>query len=403
MGLTTPCCLSQSPTGGEVVMGLNISHDQKPVQRDRGAPQPQGLCPGAEDQQHLGLWSWTRWGCGFAIGRWILHYCPYLLSSETTAKGTGLEKSAGKEDPVELDSNLALFGDMPRCSISGSRGSRRAVSRPSISPSTLKYHYSHRFLTYSVERYARFRPRVHPAVGRRPVASSARRRFVRRVIGARRGRRAVGLCPFVPGRAPAEGSGRQTADRVRARAAGRQKSPSACAALPRARALVRSVFRGHRQVGSLTGAVHLSKNNAGVLRPAQRGRKPRVEQKGKCWLDPGRSVREGTAKASASERCQKSYHRDNWLVAAKPLTIYFLRPRVYKLLLNILSLPSISTLKLLTYKFEMIFFLILSSIKSNILLTKLKNVFSVQMKCPGQDQLIIYHNEIDGSCHLSLI
>ena len=34
--------------------------------------------------------------------------CPYLLSSETTAKGTGLEKLAGKEDPVELDSSLAL-------------------------------------------------------------------------------------------------------------------------------------------------------------------------------------------------------------------------------------------------------------------------------------------------------
>lgn len=45
-------------------------------------------------------------------------------------------------------------------------------------------------------------------------------------------------------------------------------------------------IRGHYQAGSLTGAVHLSKNNAGVLRPAQRGQKPRVEQKGKSWLDP---------------------------------------------------------------------------------------------------------------------
>jgi hypothetical protein len=87
-----------------------------------------------------------------------------------------LEKSAGKEDPVELDSNLALFGDMPRCSISGRRGSRRAVSRPSVSPATLKYHYSHRFPTYSVERNARFRPRVRPAAGRRPVAASSHRR-----------------------------------------------------------------------------------------------------------------------------------------------------------------------------------------------------------------------------------
>ena len=37
-------------------------------------------------------------------------HCPYLLSSETTAKGTGLEETAGKEDPVELDSILALSG-----------------------------------------------------------------------------------------------------------------------------------------------------------------------------------------------------------------------------------------------------------------------------------------------------
>ena len=44
-------------------------------------------------------------------------------------------------------------------------------------------------------------------------------------------------------------------------------------------------IRGPCQAGSLTGAVHLSKANAGVLRPAQRGQKPRVEQKGKSWLD----------------------------------------------------------------------------------------------------------------------
>jgi hypothetical protein len=45
---------------------------------------------------------------------------------------------------------------------------------------------------------------------------------------------------------------------------------------------VRDPIRRHYQAGSLTGAVHLSKNNAGVLRLAQRGQKPRVEQKGKC-------------------------------------------------------------------------------------------------------------------------
>jgi len=35
-------------------------------------------------------------------------YCPYLLSSELTVKGTGLKTSAGKEDPFELDFSLLL-------------------------------------------------------------------------------------------------------------------------------------------------------------------------------------------------------------------------------------------------------------------------------------------------------
>ena len=36
-------------------------------------------------------------------------FCPFLLSSETTAKGTGLGVMSGKEDPVELDSILTLL------------------------------------------------------------------------------------------------------------------------------------------------------------------------------------------------------------------------------------------------------------------------------------------------------
>ena len=85
-------------------------------------------------------------------------------------------------------------------------------------------------------------------------------------------------------------------------------------------------LRGQCQAGSLTGAVHLSKGNAGVLRPAQRGQKPRVEQKGKSWLDPDFQYEYGPRKRGLSillslrvlsKRCQKSYHRDNWLVAAK--------------------------------------------------------------------------------------
>ena len=38
--------------------------------------------------------------------------CLILYQSETTAKGTGLEESAGKEDPVELDSSLLLWNDL---------------------------------------------------------------------------------------------------------------------------------------------------------------------------------------------------------------------------------------------------------------------------------------------------
>lgn len=86
------------------------------------------------------------------------------------------------------------------------------------------------------------------------------------------------------------------------------------------------LHRGQCQVGSLTGAVHLSNGNAGVLRQAQRGQKPRVEQKGKCLLDLDfqYEYRQRNLGLSIllplrvlSKRCQKSYQRDNWLVAAK--------------------------------------------------------------------------------------
>ena len=57
------------------------------------------------------VWDQTCTGTGMGQPRYgpeSRFFCPYLLSSETTAKGTGLEKLAGKEDPVELDSSLAL-------------------------------------------------------------------------------------------------------------------------------------------------------------------------------------------------------------------------------------------------------------------------------------------------------
>ena len=78
--------------------------------------------------------------------------------------------------------------------------------------------------------------------------------------------------------------------------------------------------------GSLAGAVHLSKGNAGVLRWAQRGQKPRAEQKGKSSLDfdfqyEYRPWKRGLSILLTlrvlSKRCQKSHRRDNWLVAAK--------------------------------------------------------------------------------------
>ena len=80
------------------------------------------------------------------------------------------------------------------------------------------------------------------------------------------------------------------------------------------------------QVESLAGAVHLLKDNAGVLRLTQRGQKPLVEQKGKCQLDLDFQCDYRLRKRGLSillvlqaliKRCQKSYHRDNWLVAAK--------------------------------------------------------------------------------------
>ena len=76
----------------------------------------------------------------------------------------------------------------------------------------------------------------------------------------------------------------------------------------------------------MTGAVHLSNDNAGVLRQAQRGQKPRVEHKGKSLLDLDFQYEYRQRKLGPtillflrvlSKRCQKSYQRDNWLVAAK--------------------------------------------------------------------------------------
>jgi hypothetical protein len=82
-------------------------------------------------------------------------------------------------------------------------------------------------------------------------------------------------------------------------------------------------------VGSLAGAAHLLKGNAGVLRQAQWEQKSHVERKGKSLLDSDFQYEYEPRKRGLSilwnpflfgvrsQRCQKSYHRDNWLVAAK--------------------------------------------------------------------------------------
>jgi hypothetical protein len=50
----------------------------------------------------------------------------------------------------------------------------------------------------------------------------------------------------------------------------------------------------------LTGAVHLSNDDTGVLRLAQRGQKPRVEQKGKSCVDPDSQYEYGRRKPGLS-------------------------------------------------------------------------------------------------------
>jgi len=80
------------------------------------------------------------------------------------------------------------------------------------------------------------------------------------------------------------------------------------------------------QLGSLAGAAHLLNFNAGAQREAQQEQKSCVDRKGKSFLDKNlqywfltrnRGLTILSACSGCSERCQKSYHRDNWLVAAK--------------------------------------------------------------------------------------
>jgi hypothetical protein len=58
---------------------------------------------------------------------------------------------------------------------------------------------------------------------------------------------------------------------------------------------------GPSQVGSLAGAAHLLKDNAGVQRRAQVGQKPTVEDKAKSLLDERFSVLTFAAKACPND------------------------------------------------------------------------------------------------------
>ncbi|KAB0790022.1 hypothetical protein PPYR_02569 [Photinus pyralis] len=136
----------------------------------------------------------------------------------------------------------------------------------------MRYHYSRRFLTYSMARSACLAVRLRATCGGHDVLASSAPRAVSNRSARDDG--SVTRC-----RRSHEASSLPRA--LLARACCPVRPPEKVAIM-----LGRDPIRGHRQAGSLTGAVHLSKNNAGVPRPAQRGQKPRVEQKGKCWLDP---------------------------------------------------------------------------------------------------------------------
>jgi|GWRWMinimDraft_13_1066021.scaffolds.fasta_scaffold15702_2 hypothetical protein len=73
---------------------------------------------------------------------------------------------------------------------------------------------------------------------------------------------------------------------VQGRPSGFAWAPARCSPLRTRFGSCLCSFRGQIQVGSLTGAVHLSNDNAGVPRPAHRDQKSHVEHKGLSWLDP---------------------------------------------------------------------------------------------------------------------
>ena len=173
------------------------------------------------------------------------------------------------------------------------RGTRGAVigGRPGPPPSwrpgpPMKYHYSGCLSTYSVIR----------GLG----GSAARRAGGVTGAGALRGasasRRPLHPPPEVPlgflalrsrPPRPRPASRRAAGEELRRADEGPALAhPCTLPHVPAVRGPPATRLRGQSQAGSLTGAVHLSKPNADDLRSAPRGQKPRLEPKGKCWLNP---------------------------------------------------------------------------------------------------------------------
>ena len=74
-------------------------------------------------------------------------------------------------------------------------------------------------------------------------------------------------------------------------------------------------------MGSLAGAAHLLKDNAGVQRQAQVGRKPTVEDKAKSLLDERFSVLTFAAKACPNDPLVNDVLRGNSLYILQSLQL----------------------------------------------------------------------------------
>lgn len=82
----------------------------------------------------------------------------------------------------------------------------------------------------------------------------------------------------------------------------------------------------HVRANRRVWTVHLLKNNAGALMPVRWWQKPCIDWRCNSWLDSDVHYASGLLKHGLwillcwrvfSKSCHKSYHRNNWIVAAK--------------------------------------------------------------------------------------